>query len=109
MALARVTQQPFVTSTLLGATTLEQLATNLGAAGLRLSEGALQEIGYSTADRRPAATRQPPRIASMGAASIGRYGDSGILVVRLGLERRIDATRQQLGDEDREPLGDQGI
>jgi aryl-alcohol dehydrogenase-like predicted oxidoreductase len=38
VALAWVTDRPAVTSTILGARTVEQLADNLGAAGLHLSE-----------------------------------------------------------------------
>ncbi|MCI4185203.1 NADP(H)-dependent aldo-keto reductase [Dickeya dianthicola] len=44
MALAFVRQQPFVASTLLGATTLEQLKINLGSLELTLSEGVLTEL-----------------------------------------------------------------
>ncbi|QOL13627.1 NADP(H)-dependent aldo-keto reductase [Dickeya dianthicola] len=44
MALAFVRQQPFVASTLLGATTLEQLKINLGSLELTLSEDVLTEL-----------------------------------------------------------------
>jgi aryl-alcohol dehydrogenase-like predicted oxidoreductase len=44
MALAFAVQQPFVTSVLIGATTMEQLRTNLGSAALKLSPEAIQEI-----------------------------------------------------------------
>ncbi|MNI92516.1 putative aldo-keto reductase [compost metagenome] len=44
MALAFVTQQPFVTSNIIGATTLEQLENNLGSFELKLSEEVLAEI-----------------------------------------------------------------
>jgi aryl-alcohol dehydrogenase-like predicted oxidoreductase len=44
MALAFVRQQPFVASTLLGATTLEQLKTNLDSLNLTLGEEILTEL-----------------------------------------------------------------
>jgi len=44
MALAFVNRQRFVTSNLIGATTMEQLRTNLGSAGLQLSEDVLNAI-----------------------------------------------------------------
>ncbi|MET0066790.1 MAG: NADP(H)-dependent aldo-keto reductase [Candidatus Thiodiazotropha sp.] len=44
MALAFVTAQPFVTSTILGATDLAQLEENLSSMDLRLSDSLLQEI-----------------------------------------------------------------
>jgi aryl-alcohol dehydrogenase-like predicted oxidoreductase len=44
MALAFVRRQPFVASTLLGATTMEQLKTNLESLHLELSEDVLEEI-----------------------------------------------------------------
>ncbi|NIF34084.1 NADP(H)-dependent aldo-keto reductase [Enterobacter sp. Cy-643] len=44
MALAFVRRQPFVASTLLGATTLEQLKTNLESLHLTLSEEVIEEI-----------------------------------------------------------------
>ena len=44
MALAFVRRQPFVASTLLGATTLEQLKTNLESLHLKLSEEVIEEI-----------------------------------------------------------------
>ncbi len=40
MALAYVTSRPFVTSNIIGATSLEQLETNLGSVDLRLDESA---------------------------------------------------------------------
>ena len=44
MALAFVNQQPFVTSNLIGATTMEQLKTNIDSLNLALSEEVLQTI-----------------------------------------------------------------
>lgn len=44
MALAFVRQQPFVTSTIIGATTLEQLAENIESINVTLSEEILNEI-----------------------------------------------------------------
>jgi aryl-alcohol dehydrogenase-like predicted oxidoreductase len=44
MALAFVNRQRFVTSTLIGATTLEQLKTNVGSASLQLSDEVIQAI-----------------------------------------------------------------
>jgi aryl-alcohol dehydrogenase-like predicted oxidoreductase len=44
MALAFVNQQRFVTSTLIGATTMEQLKTNLESVSVRLSEDVVQAI-----------------------------------------------------------------
>ena len=44
MALAFVRRQPFVASTLLGATTMEQLKTNVESLHLELSEDVLAEI-----------------------------------------------------------------
>ncbi len=44
MALAFVRHQPFVASTLLGATTMEQLKTNVESLHLTLSEEVLAEI-----------------------------------------------------------------
>lgn len=44
MALAFVNQQPFVTSNIIGATTLEQLGENIGSIDLSLSEEMLQDI-----------------------------------------------------------------
>lgn len=44
MALAFVNQQPFVTSNIIGATTLEQLTENIGSIELTLSDEILQEI-----------------------------------------------------------------
>jgi len=44
MALAWVTSRPFVTATLLGATTLDQLETNLASIGLTLSAEVIAEI-----------------------------------------------------------------
>ena len=44
MALAFVNQQRFVTSNLIGATTMEQLKTNLASADVRLSEEVIQAI-----------------------------------------------------------------
>jgi aryl-alcohol dehydrogenase-like predicted oxidoreductase len=44
MALAWVTGRPFVTSNIIGATTMEQLETNLGSAELALSEEVIEGI-----------------------------------------------------------------
>lgn len=44
MALAFVNRQPFVTSTLIGATTMQQLETNLASVDLRLSDDVIQAI-----------------------------------------------------------------
>lgn len=44
MALAYVTQQPFVTSNIIGATSLDQLESNLASAELRLSPEVLEAI-----------------------------------------------------------------
>jgi aryl-alcohol dehydrogenase-like predicted oxidoreductase len=44
MALAFVRQQPFVTSTIIGATTLEQLSENIESVSVELSEEILKEI-----------------------------------------------------------------
>ncbi|MEA3276135.1 MAG: NADP(H)-dependent aldo-keto reductase [Pseudomonadota bacterium] len=44
MALAWVTSRPFVTATIIGATTLEQLESNLASANLVLSEEIVEEI-----------------------------------------------------------------
>lgn len=44
MALAYVTAQPFVTSNIIGATTLAQLTSNLGSVGLELSQDVLDGI-----------------------------------------------------------------
>lgn len=44
MALAFVTEQPFVTSNIIGATTMEQLRSNIASSELRLSENLLEAI-----------------------------------------------------------------
>jgi aryl-alcohol dehydrogenase-like predicted oxidoreductase len=44
MALAFVNQQPFLTSNLIGATTMPQLKTNLGSADLKLSNQVIEAI-----------------------------------------------------------------
>ncbi len=44
MALAFVRQQPFVTSVLIGATTMEQLRTNLASTTVQLSQQVIQDI-----------------------------------------------------------------
>ena len=44
MALAYVTSRPYVTATIIGATKMEQLETNLGSADLRLSDEVLAAI-----------------------------------------------------------------
>jgi aryl-alcohol dehydrogenase-like predicted oxidoreductase len=44
MALAFVTQQPFVTSNIIGATTMEQLESNLASFELKLSDEVLAGI-----------------------------------------------------------------
>jgi aryl-alcohol dehydrogenase-like predicted oxidoreductase len=44
MALAFVSSRPFVTSNIIGATTLAQLKTDIAAALLKLSEAVLKDI-----------------------------------------------------------------
>jgi aryl-alcohol dehydrogenase-like predicted oxidoreductase len=44
MALAFVTRQRFLTSNLIGATTMAQLKTNLGSASIKLSDEVMKEI-----------------------------------------------------------------
>ena len=44
MALAYVTSRPFVTSNIIGATTVEQLRSNLASIDVQLSEQLLAEI-----------------------------------------------------------------
>ena len=44
MAIAFCNQRPFVTSSIIGATSLDQLAVNLGAAELELGEEVLEDI-----------------------------------------------------------------
>ena len=44
MAIAFCNQRPFVTSSIIGATSLEQLETNLGAADMELSDDVLEDI-----------------------------------------------------------------
>ena len=44
MAIAFVNSKPFVTSTLIGATTMEQLKTNIDSIDLQLSEDVLNDI-----------------------------------------------------------------
>jgi aryl-alcohol dehydrogenase-like predicted oxidoreductase len=44
MALAFVTRQPFVTSNIIGATSLEQLQSNIDSQGLNLSDELLAAI-----------------------------------------------------------------
>jgi aryl-alcohol dehydrogenase-like predicted oxidoreductase len=44
MAIAFCNQRPFVTSSIIGATSIEQLSTNLDAADLELGEAVLEEI-----------------------------------------------------------------
>jgi aryl-alcohol dehydrogenase-like predicted oxidoreductase len=44
MALAFVNQQPFVTSTIIGATTMDQLKENIGSVDIHLSEDLIKEI-----------------------------------------------------------------
>ena len=44
MALAFVNQQPFVTSNIIGATSIEQLSENIGSIAITLSEEILKEI-----------------------------------------------------------------
>lgn len=44
MALSFVTSRPFVTSTIIGATTMEQLKNNIGAAALILDDAVLEDI-----------------------------------------------------------------
>lgn len=52
MALAFVNQQPFVTSTLIGATSMQQLKSNIDSINLKLSEEVLAEIKVLR-DRHP--------------------------------------------------------
>jgi aryl-alcohol dehydrogenase-like predicted oxidoreductase len=52
MALAFVKQQPFVTSTLIGATTMQQLKSNIDSINLELSAEVLEEISVLR-DRHP--------------------------------------------------------
>ena len=44
MAVAFVNRQPFITSTLIGATTMAQLETNLASIDVRLSDDVIQAI-----------------------------------------------------------------
>ena len=44
MSLAFVNQQPFVTSNIIGATTMDQLKENIGSVEIKLSEEILKEI-----------------------------------------------------------------
>ena len=44
LALAFVNQRPFVTSNIIGATTMEQLKENIGSIEINLSEEVLEEI-----------------------------------------------------------------
>ncbi len=44
LSLAFVNQRPFVTSTIIGATSMEQLQENIGSIEISLSEGTLKEI-----------------------------------------------------------------
>jgi aryl-alcohol dehydrogenase-like predicted oxidoreductase len=44
MALAFINQQPFLTSNIIGATSMEQLKTNIGSINVKLSEEALADI-----------------------------------------------------------------
>ena len=54
MALAFATSRPFVTSTIIGATTPEQLATNIASLDVTLSDEALHDIETAhDADRYP--------------------------------------------------------
>jgi aryl-alcohol dehydrogenase-like predicted oxidoreductase len=48
MALAFVNRQRFVTSTLIGATTMAQLETNLASIDVRLSDDVIQAIEVSS-------------------------------------------------------------
>jgi aryl-alcohol dehydrogenase-like predicted oxidoreductase len=55
MALAYVTQQPFVTSNIIGATSIEQLESNLASSELHLSAEVLEAIeAIHTAQPNPA-------------------------------------------------------
>ena len=47
MALAFVNERPFVTSNIIGATTLEQLSENIDSINLTLSDEILKEISDS--------------------------------------------------------------
>ena len=53
VALAWVTDQPSVTSTILGARTVEQLDDNLMAAGLHLDADELDALAVASDPRRP--------------------------------------------------------
>ena len=44
MAIAFAVSRPFVTSTIIGATTLEQLKTDIAAAELKISDNLLEDI-----------------------------------------------------------------
>jgi aryl-alcohol dehydrogenase-like predicted oxidoreductase len=44
MAIAFCNQRPFVCSTIIGATTMEQLTTDIGATDVSLSDEALEDI-----------------------------------------------------------------
>ena len=44
LALAYVTSRPFTTSTIIGATSMDQLKTDIGAAGLTLADAVLEDI-----------------------------------------------------------------
>jgi aryl-alcohol dehydrogenase-like predicted oxidoreductase len=44
MAIAFINRQPFVTSTIIGATTMAQLKTDIGAAGVKLGDDTVREI-----------------------------------------------------------------
>ena len=44
MAIAFVNRQPFLTSNIIGATSMEQLRTNIGAAGINLPDSLIEEI-----------------------------------------------------------------
>jgi aryl-alcohol dehydrogenase-like predicted oxidoreductase len=59
MALAFVTQQPFVTSNIIGATTLEQLDSNIASFDLKLSRSAGRDRGDPQGSAEPGALIDP--------------------------------------------------
>ena len=69
MALAFVNRQPFVTSTLIGATTMAQLETNLASVDVRLSDEVMQALEQV---HRP--TRTPAPEDSRSRSGLDRQG-----------------------------------
>ena len=65
MALAYVTSRPFVTSNIIGATTLQQLESNIGSLDLTLSNEVLAAIdAIHTAQPNPAPDTEKRAISS---------------------------------------------